>query len=173
MFRYFLLLFAGCTFALTGCSPTYNWRDIRWDRAELKMQLPCKPDQGSRQMTLAGQQVEIEMMGCEAGAALFAIAHIHLGDPDQAAVMLSQWQAAMLGNMQAKAVQIVPYTPKGVMAQRLPARLSAQGQRQDGSPVEAQVLWFSRGPHLYQAVIYADKPNLEAIETFFAGIELQ
>lgn len=173
MRRFILLLLAGSTFVLAGCSPTHNWREIRWASAELNVLLPCKPDQGSRRMTLAGQEVEIEMMGCETGAALFAIAHVHLGDTDQIAAAQMQWQAAMLGSMQAQGAQMLPFQFKGASVQPQPVRLSAQGRRQDGSAVTAQGVWFARGPHLYHAVIYADKLSLEVAETFFSGIELQ
>jgi len=173
MLRFFLLLLAGGTLVLAGCSPTYNWREIRWASAELKVLLPCKPDQGSRRMTLAGQDAEIQMMGCEAGAALFAIAHVHLGDADKIALAQAQWQTAMLGNMQAQGTQMLPFQFKGASAQPQPVRLSAQGRRPDGSAVTAQGVWFVRGPHLYHAVIYADKLSTEVAETFFSGIELQ
>ena len=173
MLRFFLLLFAGSTLVLAGCSPTYNWREIRWYSAELKVQLPCKADKGSRRMTMAGQDVDIEMMGCETGATLFAIAHVRLGDAGKIAAAQAQWQAAMLGNMQAQGTQMLPFQFKGASAQPQPVRLSAQGRRQDGSAVATQAVWFARGPHLYHAVIYADKLSPEVAETYFSGIELQ
>lgn len=173
MLRFILLLLAGSTLVLAGCSPPYNWREIRWDSAELKVQLPCKADKGSRRMTLAGQEADMEMMGCEAGAALFAIAHVRLDDTNKIALAQAQWQTAMLGNMQAQGEQSVPFLPKGASAQPQPVRLSARGRRQDGSAVAAQGVWFARGPHLYHAVIYADTISLDVADTFFSGIELQ
>jgi hypothetical protein len=173
MLRLILLLLAGSTLVLAGCSPTYNWREIRWASADLKVLLPCKPDHGSRRMTLAGQDVEIQMMGCEAGAALFAIAHVRVDEPDKIVAAQTQWQTAMLDNMQAQGAQLVPFQSKGANPVPQPVRLSAQGRRQDGSAVMAQAVWFARGPHLYHAVIYADKLSTEVAETFFSGIELQ
>lgn len=173
MLRFILHLLVGSTFVLAGCSPTHNWREIRWDSAGLKVLLPCKPDQGSRRMTLAGQDVEILMMGCEAGADLFAIAHVQLGAADNIADVQAQWQTAMLANMQAQGTQIEPFQSKGASAQPQPIRLSAQGRRPDGSAVAAQGVWFARGPHLYHAVVYADKLSTDVAETFFSGIELQ
>jgi hypothetical protein len=173
MFRFILLLLAGSTLVLGGCSPTYNWREIRWDSAELKVLLPCKPDQGSRRMTLAGQDVDIQMMGCEAGTSLFAIAHVHLGEAEKTTAAQTQWQSAMLGNLQAQGMQMMPFQSRGASAQPQPLRLSAQGRREDGGAVAAQGVWFARGPHLYHAVIYADKISPDVAETFFSGIELQ
>ena len=173
MLRSLLFLLVGGALALTGCSPTYNWREIRWASAELKALLPCKPDKGSRRITLAGREVEIDMQGCEAGAALFAIAHIDLGAAQNSADVQQQWQTAMLGNMQAQAPQPMSYQAKGANAQPAPVRLSAQGRRADGSAVAAQGVWFARGSHLYHAVVYADTIKPDVVETFFSGIELQ
>lgn len=171
--RYILLLLSASTLLLAGCSPTYNWREIHWDGAALKIQLPCKADKGSRRLTLAGQEAEIEMMGCEAGTALFAVAHVLLEDANKTAIAQAQWQTAMLGNMQAQGQQGVPFVVKGASAQPQPVRLNAQGRRQDGSAVAAQGVWFARGPHLYHAVMYADKISPDVADTFFSGIELQ
>ncbi len=155
---------------LAGCSPTLNWREVRVDGG-LQALLPCKPDHGSRKMTLGGQEAELQMTGCEAGGALFAVAHIDLGDAGKAGVAQAQWQAAMLANMQAAAPQLAPYRLKGAAVQPAPLYLSVQGRRTDGSAVTAQGVWFSQGAHLYHAVIYADKVGPDMAEPFFSGFE--
>jgi hypothetical protein len=158
---------------LAGCNPTLNWREVRVGNAGLRALLPCKPDHGSRQLTLADQAVELQMVGCEAGGTLFAVAHVDLGDAGKATTAQAQWQAAMLANMQATAPQQTPYSLKGATASPSPVRLSAQGRRADGSAVAAQGVWFAQGKHLYHAVIYADKVGSDAAEPFFSGFEFQ
>lgn len=172
MSRFFWILLA-CGALLAGCSPTLNWREVRVGSAGLKALLPCKPDQGSRRMTLAGLEVEMQMAGCETGGALFAVAHVDLGDAGKAAATQAQWQAAMLANMQAGTPQLAPYRLKGAAVQPPPLRLSAQGRRADGSAVMAQAVWFVQEKHLYHAVIYADKVGSDAAEPFFSGFEFQ
>ena len=49
-------------------------------------------------------------------------------------------------------------------------RVTAAGQRADGSKVESQAAYFARGSQVVQAVIYAGKLPTEAAETFFAGL---
>lgn len=124
-------------------------------------------------MTLGGQEVELQMTGCEAGGALFAVAHVDLGDAGKTVVAQAQWQAAMLANMQAAAPQLAPYRLKGAAIQPPPLSLSAQGRRADGSAVAAQGVWFSQGEHLYHAVIYADKVGADMAEPFFSGFKFQ
>ena len=46
------------------------------------------------------------------------------------------------------------------------------GQRPDGKPVQSQALYFSQGPRVYQAVIYADRLSADVADTFFGGLRL-
>lgn len=157
---------------LVACSPALNWRETRIDGG-LKVLLPCKPDQGSRPMPLMGQDIEMQMVGCEAGGAMFAVAHVKLGDAGRMALAQATWQAAMLANMQASTPQLENYNPKGAATEPKPVRLTAQGRRADGSAVAAQAVWFSKGGNLYHAVIYADQVKPDMAEPFFSEFEFQ
>lgn len=158
---------------LAACSPALNWRVVQAGGAELKALLPCKPDQGSRRQRLAGQDIDIHMLGCEAGGALYAVSVAELGAPQRALAVQIQWQAQLLGNMQAGASSNSAYAIKGAGAQLEPVRLSARGLRPDGRPVAMQGVWFARGTRLYHAVIYADTISNEQSEPFFGGLEFQ
>lgn len=175
MSRFLWLLLAG-GLLLAGCNPTLNWRQVRIGATELQALLPCKPDQGSRTVTLAGQEVALEMIGCEAGSALFAISHVELSDSSRVAEVQAGWQAAMLATMGLQEpgapVQRSAFALKGAAAMPPAVRLSAQGQRPDGRAVTAQAVWFSQGRHLYHAVVYADRLGPEVTEPFFSGLEL-
>jgi hypothetical protein len=157
---------------LAACSPALNWREVRFDGG-LKALLPCKPDRGSRQMPLVGKMVEMQMVGCEAAGAMFAVAHVELDDASEVDAAQTAWQAAMLANMQAAGSQLETYKPKGAATAPKPVRLTAQGRRADGKAVVAQGTWFSQGKHLYHAVIYADKVGTDVAEPFFSGFEFQ
>lgn len=171
--RRFLILSLTFALLLAACSPSLNWREVRPAGAELQALLPCKPDEGSRRQRLAGQDIDIHMLGCEAGGALFAISVAELGDPDRALAVQVQWQAHLLGNMQASVSSNSAYALKGAGAQLAPVRLSARGLRPDGRPVAAQGVWFARGTRLYHAVIYADTIRQEQSEPFFSGLAFQ
>lgn len=168
--RFLLLL--GCASLLAACSPALNWREVRPGGAELKALLPCKPDQAQRRQHLAGQDLDISMLGCETGGALFAVSVAELGDPQRAQAVQSQWQAQVLGTMQAGESKSSAFQLKGAGAQLPPVALSARGVRPDGRPVLVQGVWFARGTRLYHAVIYADAIRSEQSEPFFSGLEL-
>ena len=87
--------------ALAACSPALNWREVRVGKSELKALLPCKPDHGSRNQRLGGQDVELKMLGCETEGALFAVASAELGDAQAALVAKAQWQESLTNKLQA------------------------------------------------------------------------
>ena len=169
MYRQLLLM--GLALALAACSPSLNWREVR-PVGGLKALLPCKPDQGSRRQSLAGREIEVQMVGCEAAGALYAVSVAELGDARHALAVQVQWQANLLGNMQATASTSSAWSLKGANALLEPVRLKARGLRPDGQPVAAEAVWFAHGTRLYHAVIYADRISTEMSEPFFSGLEL-
>ncbi|MDP3700547.1 MAG: hypothetical protein Q8R72_06535 [Hylemonella sp.] len=169
MHRYLLPL--GMAFLLSACSPTLNWREVL-PGGELRALLPCKPDQGSRQQSLAGREVEVRMVGCEAAGALYAVSVAELGEAGHAMAVQAQWQASLLANMQARESDAHAWALKGASAQLEPVRLTARGLRPDGQAVAVQAAWFVRGTRLYHAVIYAERISTEMSEPFFDGLAL-
>jgi peptidoglycan hydrolase-like protein with peptidoglycan-binding domain len=165
---------------LAGCSPALNWRSVPLPDAAITITLPCKPDQATRQVELAGAPVELSMTGCDADGATFAVSHAALSDPAQVGAALTHWRAAVLANLGSGAAAAAvdkPYAPVGVLPVPQSVRTTLQGQRADGSPVVAQGVWFARavGPQvrLYHAVVYSPKSRPEVADQFFAGLALQ
>lgn len=165
---------------LAGCSPALNWRSVSLPEAAITITLPCKPDQATRIVELAGVPVELAMAGCDADGATLAVSHAALANPAQVGAALGHWRTAVIANLgsgaAASAVDI-PYTPSGVLPLPQSVRTAVQGQRADGSVVSAQGVWFARavGPQvrLYHAVVYTSRPRAELADTFFAGLVLQ
>lgn len=157
---------------LAGCSPTFNWREVRLPEAELKALLPCKPDQARREQQLAGRPTTIQMLGCETGGALYAIAVAELGPDTRAEQVQQHWQAQLLATMQAGAPTVSGLAIRGAATSPAPLQLDARGRRPDGQPVEVRAVWFARGSRLYHAVLYAPHIRGEMSEPFFGALEL-
>ncbi|MCJ0764595.1 hypothetical protein [Variovorax terrae] len=173
MHRPFTAAVLGASLLLAACHPTFNWREVRADPAGLTVLLPCKPDEGARRVPFGDREVELRMLGCDAGGATFAVAYTDAGDAGQVVGALALWKAATLANMRAAgAPSEAAAEIKGADGWPAPVRVSAAGRRADGSAVTAQIVWFARGTRIFQAVMYADKPEPEAAETFFSGISL-
>ena len=161
---------AAILLGLAACSPTFNWREVRAETAPLKVLLPCKPDKAARTVPMAARQVELQVLGCEAGGATFAVLSGDIVEPLRAGEVLAQWKAATLANMRSTGGQDRPFLPAGAMALPQSLRVTAAGQRTDGSKVESQAVYFARGSLVVQAVIYADRVPGEAADSFFAGL---
>lgn len=165
------LLLAGL--GLTGCSPTFNWREVRVEPTALKAMLPCRPDKASRRVPMAGRQVELEVLGCEAGGATFAVMFADIGDPSRAGEALTQWKIATLGNLRSSSAQERAFLPPGAQGLRQSQLVVASGQRADGSKVDSQAAYFARGSQVFQAVIYADGLTPQMSVNFFSELKFQ
>ena len=157
--------------AASACSPTFNWREVRAEPASLKVLLPCKPDKGSRRVPLGGRDVDLAVIGCDAGGATFAVLQADAGDPARVPQVLEQWQRATLLNLHGTAGDSRPFAPPGSTAGA--QRVAVQGQRADGSPVRGEIAYFARGSQVFQAVVYAPQPKPEWVQPFFDGLKFE
>lgn len=160
--------------ALAACSPALNWRTVRSDAHPLQMLLPCKPDHASRGVPMAGSSVVLDMQGCDAAGATFAVSHVRLADARQASEALAGWQTATLANLHAANPQQRAFELPGG---QFGVRWAMAGQRADGHPVSAQAVWFARiqsdGIDLFNAVVVADKADTAVADTFFTGLKFE
>lgn len=165
-------------FGMAACTPDYNWREAAVDEAGLRVLLPCKPDRGERTVDLGGRPLRVGMLGCEAGGAMFAVAHAQVPAGTSPDALLAAWRAVTLSNMHAPAATPVQaFVPAGALALGGSVRLQAEGMRPQGGTVHAQAAWFARTagavPQVFQAVVYSDRPVPAQADTFFGGLELK
>ncbi len=167
------LVWAG-TALLAACNPTLNWREVRQPDSALLALMPCKPEASSRNVSLGGQDVRMQLNNCTADGASFIVGSANVQKAD-AALALSHWKQAVLANIAAPlAGQTVKVTDIRVSGVASPQQLVAgKGKRSDGSGVQFTGLWFVHGTHVFHAAIYADKLGTEMSEPFFNGLKLQ
>lgn len=159
--------------ALMGCSPALNWRSVPLDTAPYRVLLPCKPDHGSRSLPLGGVSGQVQMVGCEAGGALFAVSWIDLPDSGVRETVYAQWPQAMRANLRGGEWRPLTLTVPAALAGAEQQAWAGHGTRPDGHPVQAQGLWWQAGTQIFHAAVYADKLGAAMTEPFFAGIEKQ
>ena len=159
---------AAAALAITAaaCSPSLNWRSVSLEG--LQVLLPCKPDHGERSVQLGAVDTVLRMSGCEASGALYAVSHIRVVDPAQVLVTQSAWRQATLAAIQV-AADAPPASPTSTPAS--PQQLA--GKRPDGSPIQAQFVWLSKGQDLYQVAVYATHLDKEKTELLFSELRLQ
>ena len=152
------LLLAALLAGASGCSPSLNWRDVQL--GSLTTLLPCKPDTAARDIVLKDQTYRMEMSGCEAGGAVFAISRVQAAREDQAANLLATLREASLAQVQA---QVVPPSGNGDLA---PGSMDLQGNgmRADGHALQVRFKWLLHGAEVYQIAAYADHLTAEHTE---------
>lgn len=158
---------------LGACSPALNWRQA--PLGALSFSLPCKPDKAQRAVPLAGRNVTLEMQGCEARGALFAISRAQVGDATAIPAVVQAWRASALAALRTdEGVATVLAAPR---YGRVPGLASAvwlrvAGQRPQGGVVQAQLAWLVLGGDVYHLAVYADPLGPDMTEPFFTDITL-
>lgn len=184
---------------LMGCSPSLNWRQVRLkpepvsttgaqdDAVALQALLPCKPDRATRPQRMAGYEVMVTMLGCEADGGLFALAVAVPGSPQAVMAVLAQWQTHVLASVRAQGGSRKPFTPKGADASPPGTQLLARGRAGSaqgdagmpetpggsGSAMNVQAVWFVRGGRLYHAAVYAERLSQAMTEPFFGSLAFE
>jgi hypothetical protein len=161
---------------LAACSPTFNWREVPIAESGLTALLPCKADRADRAVPLGAESVKVDMTGCDAGGATFAIAHASANGPAQAEAWLAAWRTATRGQLGEPGEAQVTESP--AMLQRataMPAPLRLEARKPGAAPV--QILWFAQSQKdgtvgLYQATVLGTPLSAEASKTFFEGLRL-
>lgn len=143
--------------SLQACSPGLNWRMVQL--GHLSTLLPCKPDNASRPVQLAGRTVTMEMTGCEAAGVLFAISRIQAADASQAPQLMAALRRATLEQVQAAAVHPLPDSGDAQTS----FDVQVDGKRADGVAVQARLQWRSVGAEVYQIAAYG--AHLETAQT--------
>lgn len=168
-----MLLLATLAVALTACTPTLDWREVRDDRAGLMALLPCKPDQGSRQVPLLGHDTAMRMWGCEAGGVLYTLSVAEVAAAHEVPDALRGWRQATLAHLQAVDTPGRLYAPTGAQPQPESQRLLGQGRQPDGRPVHFELAWFALGRQVVLAGWYASQAPRDGGETFWDGLRLK
>ncbi len=152
---------------LQACSPALNWRQVQLQ--DLKAQLPCKPDTATRPVPLGANSLDLQMMGCEAGGALFAISHVQATDAEAAAKVITQWQAFAMqalsaGNSKNEAWKAPAWSAN-------PLSFRANGKNPNGQPIQARLTWISRGSNVYHLAVYAETLTEAMTEPFLEDLQ--
>ena len=155
----------------SACSPTFDWREARFEGSTLVAMFPCRPDRQVRPIELAGRRTTMQMGACATGGATFAVSLIELSDPALAAAAQQQLRMVAVANVRGDAPQAVPWQIAGTTPNSETTRFSTRGRLPDGAAVVEHAAFFTQGLKIYQASVIGAAPNPEALETFFAGLK--
>lgn len=172
-------LAAGCLaallLALSGCSPTFNWRELRPQGTPLLALMPCKPEHATRAVPLAGTQVELHMHSCDAGGLSFAVAWAELGDAARVDAALLEWPRASVASLRLDPGQAdAPESRWSASLQGAPRALgvAVQGSDPRGQAMRMRASYFARGSQVFQAAVFGADLPAEVTATFFEALRL-
>jgi hypothetical protein len=156
---------------LCACSPALDWRQVRPAGFDLEAMFPCRPATLSRVVELAHRRLEMAMHACAVGGSTYAVGSLTLEDVRDVGPALVALREAAVRNVDGSAsegntIQVPGSTPQGDAA-----RVVLTGKRPDGTAVVEHVGVFARGNRVYQAMVVGDRPDPEAVSTFFDGLK--
>lgn len=154
---------------LLGCSPTYDWREVRGASAPFLVMLPAKPAFHTRQVTLAERKVDMNMTGAETDGLTFAVGSARLADAGQAREALLAMKTAMVRNIGGKVEQERQLPQPGTMLTA--TEIVATGSPgSGGAPHRLQARFIVHEDRVYQLVVLGRAPAPpEAVDTFFSS----
>jgi hypothetical protein len=158
---------------LQACNPSLNWREVRLAGGDYKAMLPCKPDQATRPQSLAGQELQLTLQGCEAAGGLYAVSVAELVSPAAMPAVQAQWRQQVLTSLQATVANERAASIAGADSLPPAVYMEATGRGPDGRALSVQALWFVRGTRAYHAVLYAERITAPMSENFFSGVARQ
>ena len=146
---------------LSACQPSLNWRNVQMPETTLSFELPCKPDKTTKPVSMAGQTLELSVVGCEAGDAVWAVMSAKLSADADRAELLKGWRQATLQNMRANQIEDATWMPARMTALPGALRLKAIGTTAKGEPVRAHAVWFAHlegdAVRVVHAVVYQNQ----------------
>ncbi len=133
----------------------------------LNFELPCKPDKTTKPVSMAGLDLELSVMGCEAGDAVWAVMSAKVPVNADRTDILKGWRQATLQNMQASQVEDPSWAPGRVAALPGALRSRAEGKTTTGQTVRANAVWFAHlegdSVRVVHAVVYQNQGrNIDA-----------
>ena len=160
---------------IAACSPALNWRETRPKGLDILLNFPCKPQQITQDVRLAGNTVKMSMTGCAADDMTFALAHADLKDASRVGAALAVLHQAAVHNVGGTVTHSQPsaidHATRG-----LPDALDLEisGRSPAGKPLRERVVLFAQGSHVYQATAFGHAKDYkpDAARTFSGSVRL-
>lgn len=166
------LSFGAVLGGLVGCSPVLDWREVRIADGTLVALFPCKPQRLTRNVALAGNPVDLELVSCNAGGTTWSVTSGDVGDAARVGPALSALHDTRLVALAGRETDRVAAMPAGATPHVQSMRFTVEGQRPDGTKVSEISLVFARNDRVFHVGALGANPSPEAIETWIDSLKL-
>jgi hypothetical protein len=165
------------SFALTACSPTYNWRDYSSQDAPFRVMFPDKPSVHKRRIDIGGMQVEMTMTAVDVEGSTFAVGSAEAPDAEKAQAALDAMKTALVRNIGAtitKEKTAAAASASGAgSSQSSSIDIEATGVR-NGTPMKLIGHFESRDKRFYQVIVMGKAKSIspEQTDQFISSFKL-
>ncbi len=162
---------------LLGCSPEYNWREVKPPGLGYQVMFPGKPESASRDVVVDGQKLAMSLSAAQAGGHSFSVGVLRLNNvaPENRDQILAVVRAQMLRNIAATESAAAPF--KVLILDRqgitMPPVMGVRVQAQAGNrPNRLHGVFVAREDRAYQVLVIGQNPDLEQVQTFIESFRL-
>ena len=179
-----MLLVLLVAFALSACSPRYDWRATVSQEGGYAALYPAKPTRAARDVSIAGRKLPMTMEAARIDDTLFAVGVVTLPEDDAALRQqaLESMQAGLAANLgthtseppSARAVKVTTAAAPAIALDAVEVQVAGISP-QDQSPRRLTARLVASGRHVYQAVVLEagdaarDQRQSEQVEQFLTG----
>ena len=155
--------------SLAACSPKFDWREVRGTESAFTVWLPAKPASFSREMTLNGIALKMQMTAADVDGISFAVGSAKVSDTSKIPGVLEAMQQGMLNNIHG-----VPEKKSSPASDHSAKDIVAYGKLANGQPVKFVGRFLAHGAWVYQIVIIGKDKSLtpEVVDTFMASFKI-
>lgn len=168
-----LRVFVSALVVVGGCAPALDWREVQHPTAGIVAVFPCRPQHHRRSVMVQQTAVPMHLMACSAAGQTFGISYIDVASIEAVEPALATLQAAAIEHIKPIHVVSRPLDVAGATPLPNSTVSSMDGTAADGGRLHVEVGVFANGLRVYQATTFASEADRNAIESFFAGIQVR
>lgn len=164
----FIALSIPVVILLAACSPKFDWREVRGTESAFTVWLPAKPASFTREMTLNGVALKMQMTAADVDGVSFAVGSAKVSDASKIPGVLDAMQQGMLNNIHGLPEK------ENTQLSNLPGKnLIAYGKLANGQSVKFVGRFLAQGAWVYQLVIIGKEKSLtpEVVDTFMTSFK--
>lgn len=149
---------------LVGCTPTWNWREVRGTPIAFTVLLPAKPSTHARKVNLDGTEVTMTMTAAEVEGTTFAVGTAELPAASQTEKALQAMKTALVRNINGTIKKESAYAAGDAHGIQLEA---------EGKGRHLALRLVARDRFVYQVLVAgrADAVNQESTDTFLSSFK--
>lgn len=165
------------TCAAAGCTPEYNWRELRPADAHWVAMLPAKPATATRDIRLGDLPVKMTMHGAKVHDTAFTVAEAPLPPSGDPAAAVAAMREALVRNIEGKETAAVPVpipveaAAGGLARTTAGVALEAAGSIR-GKPALLQARLVAHDGRAYQALVVGTDVDRDQARTFLESFRL-